>query len=368
MVTGSKTKVLKSGGANYLYTISYYDEKGRIIQTQGTNIFGTGVVDKATTQYSWNGTPLRILEEHAKAGTNPQTHTVLTKMNYDFAGRLQNTTNTITSDISNSATSLATEINNPEKTIDTYTYDEMSRVKTKTLGTKANTNYLTGPAFETLNYDYNVRGWLTGINKAYTQYASTANYFGMELGYDKSVPSNTTTSFVPVYDGNISGMVWKSKVDGVPRKYDYIYDNVSQLTKANFLQSSGGSTWDKTAVDYSLNTILYDVNGNIKKLNQNGFVLGGASNIDDLTYNYGTATNANSNKLMNVLDAAPNNGQSKLGVYHYAVAKTSTSVDYGYDPNGNLTSDINKNITSITYNVLNLPWVITTPKGTIIYT
>ena len=365
MVTGSKTEVLKSGGANYLYTISYYDDKGRIIQTQGTNISGTGVVDIASTQYSWNGTPLRILEEHAKTGTNPQTHRVLTKMNYDFAGRLQNTTKTITSLIINSATT----ITNPEKTIATYTYDEMSRVKTKTLGTKPNPNYLTGPALETLNYDYNVRGWLTGINKAYTQYASTANYFGMELGYDKAVPSNTTTSFVPVFNGNISGMIWKSKSDGVPRKYDYNYDKLNQLTKANFLQSSGGSTWDKTSVDYSVNSIQYDLNGNIKKLNQNGFVLGGASNIDDLTYNYGTAINANSNKLMNVLDIAPNNAQSKLGDYHYAAAKTSTTVDYGYDPNGNLISDMNKNITlPISYNALNLPWVITTPKGTITYT
>jgi len=364
MVTGSKTEVLKSSGPNYLYTVSYYDDKGRIIQTQGTNISGAGVVDKATTQYSWNGTPLRILEEHAKTGTNPQTHTVLTKMNYDFAGRLQNTTKTITSFFTNTATT----ISNPEKTIATYMYDEMSRVKTKTLGTKPNTNNLTGPALETLNYDYNVRGWLTGINKAYTQYASTANYFGMELGYDKAVPSNTTTSFTPVFNGNISGMIWKSKSDGVPRKYDYTYDNVNQLTQANFLQSSGGSTWDKTSVDYSVNSIQYDLNGNIKKLNQNGFVLGGASNIDDLTYNYGTAANASSNKLMNVLDAAPNNAQSKLGDYHYTGTKTSTTIDYGYDPNGNLISDVNKGITSITYNMLNLPWIINTTIGTITYT
>ncbi len=43
--------------------------------------------------------------------------------------------------------------------------------------------------------------------------------------------------------------------------------------------------------------------------------------------------------------------------------------DYSYDVNGNLTLDKNKSISSITYNHLNLPQVITvTGKGTITYT
>jgi RHS repeat-associated protein len=43
--------------------------------------------------------------------------------------------------------------------------------------------------------------------------------------------------------------------------------------------------------------------------------------------------------------------------------------DYTYDPNGNMKSDYNKSITSIIYNYLNLPGVVTiTGKGTITYT
>ena len=43
--------------------------------------------------------------------------------------------------------------------------------------------------------------------------------------------------------------------------------------------------------------------------------------------------------------------------------------DYSYDVNGNLVLDNNKAISSITYNYLNLPNVITvTGKGTITYT
>ena len=62
---------------------------------------------------------------------------------------------------------------------------------------------------------------------------------------------------------------------------------------------------------------------------------------------------------------------TKLGDFHYAsnIVKTPTSIDYNYDDNGNLISDINKNIGSISYNNMNLPSVITVPNkgGTITY-
>jgi hypothetical protein len=61
----------------------------------------------------------------------------------------------------------------------------------------------------------------------------------------------------------------------------------------------------------------------------------------------------------------------------YATAKTDTAVDYHYDPNGNLTRDLNKDIGTLTtdgiiYNHLNLPWQVsvrsaTGTKGTITY-
>ncbi len=47
----------------------------------------------------------------------------------------------------------------------------------------------------------------------------------------------------------------------------------------------------------------------------------------------------------------------------------NTTNEYTYDANGNLTKDLNKNITQITYNVLNLPKVVTFGKAnTITYT
>lgn len=359
LTTGSKIEVLGSNGSQYLYTVSFFDDHGHIIQTQGTNI--TGGIDKATTQYSWNGKALRILEQETKNSSNPQTHVILTKMNYDFGGRVTNVTKTINSSINGVA------INGNEKTIATYSYNELGQINNKNLGADLST----GAALETLAYDYNIRGWLTGINKNFTQASSTSNYFGMEIGYDKTTTTNATTSFTnPVYNGSIGGLLWKSKGDGVPRKYDFTYDNANQLSSASFNQNTAiyGSIWDKAYMDFSINNISYDANGNIKALNQNGFVLGGSQNIDDLNYNYKNVGEI-SNQLMNVVDNAPNNAQSTLGDFHYSGTKTpGSTVDYSYDNNGNLISDANKNISSITYNALNLPSVLNvTGKGTISY-
>ncbi len=357
-LTGSRTEVLGTGGSQYLYTVNYYDDYGKVVQSQGTNI--TGGIDKATTQYSWTGISLRVLEEHAKNTGTTQTHKILTKMNYGSLGRLQSVTKTISSVINTSPT--ATVISGVEKTISTYTYNELGEVKVKTLGTDA-----AAAPLETQNFEYTVRGWLKGVNRNFTQSGSTTNYFGEDLGYDKSSTANGTTTFAqPMVDGNISGMVWKTKGDGIARKYDYTYDNLGQLTGAGYLQNTTSATWDKTYIDYSVSGISYDLNGNIKTLTHNGFILGGGNVVDNLSYNY--MNGETSNRIMNVVDNA-NNPASRLGDFHYTGTKLSTATDYGYDANGNLVSDVNKNISSITYNILNLPnQVVVTSKGTITYT
>ena len=44
----------------------------------------------------------------------------------------------------------------------------------------------------------------------------------------------------------INGTVWKSKGDGISRKYDFGYDNVNRLQSAGFLQNTTGGLWDST--------------------------------------------------------------------------------------------------------------------------
>jgi RHS repeat-associated protein len=108
-------------------------------------------------------------------------------------------------------------------------------------------------------------------------------------------------------------------------------------------------------------TTAYDPNGNILKMHQKGWKLGGSVTIDSLIYEYQNY----SNKLKKVTDGV-SDANTKLGDFHDGT--NTSSDDYGFDDNGNLTFDNNKVISSIHYNYLNLPDTITvTGKGTIIY-
>jgi RHS repeat-associated protein len=324
-------------------TATYYEENGKVLQTRQYNY--KGGTDYVTMQYDAKGAVLSTYVRHQNPSSaqTPQV-SVQTKMEYDHAGRL---------------TKVWKKLNNTgsDKLIAENTYNELGQLKDKKLGTKP----VAGGPLETLTYGYNVRGWMTNINKDYLTNASTS-YFGMELAYDKTSSVVSGASYAASqYNGNITGTIWKSKGDGVNRKYDFTYDNVNRLTAANFTQNSGGG-WSNSFIDFSVSNLTYDVNGNILSMNQKGFKVTGPAFIDQLTYAY----QSNSNKLSQVNDAS-NEPQSKLGDFKYAGSKQA--YDYSYDINGNLTLDNNKAISSITYNHLNLPEVITvTGKGTITYT
>jgi RHS repeat-associated protein len=354
MITWTQTKILGSNPAQYIFTATIYDEKSRVIQMQGTNI--TGGTNITTTQYTWAGQPLVTIQKQEKASApNVQTSIIVSQMTYDDLGRLVKT------EKKQSNTLVAANAMSSYKTIAQIEYDKLGQLKKKSLGTNATA---TG-ALETLNYEYNIRGWMLGVNRDYAKDLNSTNYFGFDLGYDKAnnniIGGQTYT--VPQYNGNIEGMVWKSKGDGEKRKYDFTYDAVNRLTAADFNQYTA-SSFNKTAgIDFSVSNLSYDANGNILTMNQKGWKIGGSNFIDQLTYTY----QANSNKLLQVTDLS-NDNASKLGDFKYD-ATTKTATDYTYDVNGNLTVDNNKKISGIVYNYLNLPQSITvTAKGTITYT
>jgi len=334
VTTGSKVKQIASA-SQYYYTVNYYDDRDRVIQTQSTNITGTGGIDISTNQYSFNGKVLVTKTVNNKAGTNPQNYTLLDNMTYDALDRLL----TITRAISGTA-------NSPAQIIVSNQYDALGRLQTKALGTSPTS----APSpLETLTYDYNIRGWMLGINRQnYISGASNSNYFGMELAYDKtSSYAGGNNYLASQYNGNITGTVWKSKGDGINRKYDFTYDNVNRITGAMFKQNTSGNAWDNNMIDYSVNSLTYDANGNILTMNQNGYLLGSSGPIDQLSYSYNFNSSTATNKLSQVIDNA-NNPTSTLGDFHYTGSKTINSpADYTYDVNGNLIVDNNKTINSI---------------------
>jgi len=391
--TWSQQKILDSTPVAFLPTVTIYDDKGRVIQTQTKNI--TGGTDVTTTQYCWAGWPLVIVnKQEEKKGATTQTTVVVTKMTYDNLGRVVKT------EMRQSNSGINGGAMSAYATVSQIQYDVVGRVKTKLLGNqKTNMTTYSSAPLETQDYEYNVRGWLLGINRAYARdAASTDNtmsamttkvvsgemfteslmdlqtvtypntrYFGFDLGYDKT--SNNLiggiTYTAPQYNGNITGMVWKGANDMKVRKYDFTYDAANRLTAANFGQYTS-TNFTNATVNYNVGGLSYDANGNILKMNQYGLKPTGSSGIiDQLTYSY----TSGSNKLLNVADNA-NDPNSSLVDFHYPTAtKTATTVDYTYDVNGNMISDANKKISLISYNYLNLPSVIRiTGKGSIYYT
>ncbi|WP_225980118.1 DUF6443 domain-containing protein [Pseudobacter ginsenosidimutans] len=361
LATGSWDKT-----GNGLVNAIFYDDYGRVIQTRTKNI--TGEIDLLTTQYSFSGQVLQTLLRHKKSGANAQTHTVINKFQYDDLWRLLTVKQSVSSTIG------ATAVTSAEQIIVSNSYDALGQLLKKKLGNKPG---VSGAPLSNLEYEYNIRGWLTAINKGYLTAANNDQYFAMQLGYDKN---GTLGIFSPLFNGNIGGTIWKNESDQRVRKYDFAYDASNRITAANFNQYVSGSgtsaVFDKSAgLDFSLTSMSYDANGNILSMNQKGWKISGSSYIDSLKYNYYN----NGNLLMNVIDAV-NDTATRLGDFRSSKAymnllstKNATTTDYTYDVNGNMNKDLNKDIddpslAGIEYNHLNLPVKIRVKgKGSIEY-
>lgn len=335
LVTGTKVRVL--GTDQWLTTTNFYNDKGRVIQVLSDNI--SGGYDVINSLHDFNGKLLSTYQRHRnqRSGTIAQV-TVRTIMNYDAAGRLISIKKMLNDDLAQ------------EKTLAVNEYDELGQLKKKRLGVTGSTQ------LETLNYEYNIRGWLKAINKDFlTTAGSSANWFGQTLSYDYGFTSMQ-------YNGNIAGAIWKSRSDVISRAYGFGYDKANRLLSADFNQVNAGSTdWTKSLKDFSVTGLAYDAGGNIQFMNQKGMNGLTIQTLDSLKYGY----NAGSNKLSFVTDRK-NNAQSMLG--DFKEINNNETVDYTYDANGNLTKDANKNISVIRYNHLNLPdSIVIAGKGTIRY-
>lgn len=359
LVTGTRTKIL--GTSTYTYTANIYDEKGRVIQVHSTNI--SGGTDALTTQFTWAGLPYRVLQKHQNASGSSQEMLIVTHNTYDELGRIINI------EKKQSHSGVNSNAMSGLKTIATLEYDKLGQLKQKKLSPDFGTNGL-----ENLDYEYNIRGWMLGMNRAYTRDANNSNYFGFDLGYDKTnnglVGSKTYNA--AQYNGNITGTVWKSKGDGEKRRYDYKYDAANRITTADFTQYTDGNFDQSAGVNFNVqmgsvtsgiyNDDGYDANGNIKQMQQWSFRTNSSTQVDDLRYQYFD----NGNRLKSVTEFSLGTTDNKLGDF---TDNNAGNDDYDYDVNGNLVLDKNKAISGITYNYLNLPSEITvTGNGTITYT
>ncbi|HOU27415.1 MAG TPA: DUF6443 domain-containing protein, partial [Paludibacteraceae bacterium] len=330
MPTGSWVRVVtlsSSLAAETSYII--YNDKARPVTNYTTNYLGG--FTKTELKYDFIGNTTSNHTNHKRSSTDPQ---ILVNEGFTYTpqGRLL----THTHQINNGVVQL----------LASNTYDELGQLISKNVG---NT---TAAPLQKVDYVYNIRGWMTEINKvaALQQGSDPKDLFGFKINYNTIDGDASATK--KLYNGNIAETSWSTST--VVRTYGYKYDNLNRLTFATY-QKSGITT---NAYNENL---TYDKNGNIKHLNRFGLLdpQTPAPQIDDLTYEYKSST---SNQLTKVTDSPSGNDNEGF------IDGNKSGDDYTYDANGNLITDLNKNITQIVYNHLNLPTKITFgASGNIVY-
>jgi RHS repeat-associated protein len=234
-----------------------------------------------------------------------------------------------------------------EQLIAKNTYDELGQLTSKNVG---GTDVSGTIGLQKVDYNYNIRGWLKGINDIANLGLMQPDLFSFKLNY------NDPLTATPLYNGNISETLWKTGNDDVLRKYKYSYDNLNRLTDAIY-EKPINAVSTPNSYNESLN---YDKNGNITYLSRYGGIdTDGSSlpnNIDELSYTYHRAIK---NQLMKVQDYSRSPQGFNESKDLNSNGTSDTNDDYAYDLNGNMTKDDNKGITNIIYNHLNLPIKIT---------
>jgi RHS repeat-associated core domain len=293
--------------STYLYSVMYYDNRGRLIQTKSNNHLAGGI-QKEYIAYNFTGQPTKRMHVHSATGKTTQTE--IYTYEYDHAGRLLKTKHKLNT--------------GAEIVLAQNTYDELGRLKTNQKHTHANLK---------TTYAYNIRSWTKSI---------TSPLFSQTLYYNDKVTAHTYSDYKQQYNGNISGMEWQLQGES-KRSYRFKYDKLSRLLHTGYNGSTSGGMYN---VSYS-----YDKHGNMKTLTRRGKNSSATDNnvtIDQLTMTYA------GNQLTRVEDAAADISYALSDDFKDKKTTTGT-IEYTYNKNGAMASDLNKGITDIEYNSLNLP-------------
>ncbi|MCX8532085.1 DUF6443 domain-containing protein [Chryseobacterium luquanense] len=291
---------------NWTKNFTWYDNKGRAIASHSINHLGG--YTKTESELDFSGTPKQVITRHKRLDSD--TEKVITEsFTYDHQNRLLTHKHKVD--------------NNAEEILAQNEYNELSQLKTKKIG-----GISVSTPLQIVDYQYNIRGWMTQINDP----ANLNNkLFGYEIKYSDPVIST------PKFNGNIAEIDWVKNYTGSPtiRRYSYQYDSLNRLEHAGFSEPSG---YNLSAGIYD-ETMVYDLNGNILSLSRNAAsYYNTPEQIDDLKYEY------EGNRLLTIQDFSGN-------LTGYEGGSNTIS----YDLNGNMISMPDKMIEDIQYNHLNLP-------------
>lgn len=306
-----------------LLTALYYDDKGRVIQSNASNQLNG--YDKNSYTYSFVGQMLSNTHAHSSISGSVTTNvTELYRWLYDKAGRM---------------TSVRHKLNTQaEIVLDSLLYDETGRITRKILH----------GGMQAVDYAYNQQGQLKSLSSpAFTE----------TLKYSDPDPDGT-----PLYNGSIASVQY-----GNGTGYRYTYDGLNRLKTADYIDVNNAANNGT----FSEKIDEYDKNGNIKQLTRSGLardqynMTGGVApvvknNLDQLTMTY------EGNQLQKTVDANPTAQYLSVGMADFADVQDAIQPqlpEYYYDANGNCTGNLNKGIAWSTYNILNRPQTIQMING-----
>jgi RHS repeat-associated protein len=354
----TKARIL-DGGSTWLQTTFTYDNFGRVLSTAGNNHLLPADLAAETITYLYDYADHVLKDTRVSKSTATASNTITQKHNYDHWGRNMQNTHQIGT--------------GGEHTINQLGYNWKNELIERNIGkAPAAANFL-----QSLDYTYNAMGWLLTLNASGLGGTSVGtatcptnptmpnpgasnatpdlnDLFYLELKYDQLQSGLSGTA---QKNGNISQIIWR--VRGRERQaYSYNYDIINRLTLATYsgLTDAGvvnnAGAWNES--------LVYNARGNITTMTRTGkhkatptATCWTDGQIDNLSYSYNTGTN----RLKRVIDSAP--VASKANGWNNVTGAAPT-VEYTYDPDGNMTTDPYKGMT-VTYNHQNLPTLFAFP-------
>lgn len=327
IVVGDVLRIERSG------TTVTYKKNGTVVRTAPGSSTSLLMVD-----VSINGNAKTITDVRASFASS--TRTVNRKFEYDHAARVTKVRHQLDA--------------TPKVYLLSNEYNEIGQLVDKKLHSSDN-----GTTWkQSVDHRYNIRGWLETVNNSKLEVNSATNddandLFGFELKYNVQDADLSNAQF---YNGNISGVKWSNYPGNgftTEKGYVYNYDQMNRIRTSAYRQKTMGSWSTLSNNRFAETGYEYDLNGNLMALARNDARASGT--MDNLTYNYG---GGGGNRLKKVTDS----GDPNLGFLDGA----NSANEYTYDSAGNMTGDLNKNLT-ITYNHMNLPEVVRRGNDTVRY-
>lgn len=372
LATASWTKTL--GATSWAKTYSYYNEKGNLIYVYEKNYLGGYTENKSKLDF--RGKVKASLTQHKRLSSNDPL-IIKDYFTYDHAERSISHTQNIGGSAELALETIEFDSTSPSSdqdkahiasnsivmsqgftalpgfhaSIETFEereliglnqYDDLGHLTSKKIGGKADAVIANSNGLQTIDYKYDIRGALKAVNDVDE---IGDDLFAYELNYESGEGTNFDSSHEQ-FNGNIAQMVWKSAHNNIKKSYVYNYDGLNRFTKASY--GEGSSLTSNTSF-FNAEVTGYDHNGNITGLTRTA---ASSSLIDNLSYHYDTG---NGNQLMKIVDDAGTDG--------FTNGPTGSIEDYAYDDNGNLTKDLNKTISLIEYNHLDLVKKVTFSNG-----